>query len=61
MKIKVWCDSGANIHSRRSDTLDLEDDFGITNEEWSDYTEEQKYELVQDWANERLDIGFREV
>lgn len=61
MKIEVWCDSGANIHSRRKEVFDLEDDFGITEEEWNDYTEKQKYELAEEWANDRLDIGFREL
>lgn len=33
MKIKFNCNSGANIHSTRSDVFDLEIDLGITDTE----------------------------
>ena len=61
MKIKLWCDSGANIHSCREKVMDLEKDLGITEEEWKEMDEEQKFEVAFAWANDRLDIGYAEV
>jgi hypothetical protein len=60
IKIKVWCDSGANIHSCRSATLEPSD-WGYTEEEWEDLSEDEKEDLALQWAWERLDIGFRET
>ena len=61
MKIIVHCDSGANIHSRKEDTIDLEKDWSISDEEWKAMTEDEKFEQVMDWANNHLDIGWEEV
>jgi len=61
MKIKVWCDSGANIHSCREDVLDLEEDLGYTLEEWKEMSEDKKWEVANEWANDRLDIGYQEI
>jgi hypothetical protein len=40
MRVKFCCDNGANIHSVRKDTFDTERDFGITDEEWQEMSEE---------------------
>jgi hypothetical protein len=60
MKIKVWCDSGANIHSKREDIVDLKD-WNITDEEWNDMDDTIKQEFVNGWVNQKLEIGFKEV
>jgi hypothetical protein len=60
MKIKFWCNNGANIHSKRIDTFSP-DDLGYTEEEWSELTEEEKTLEARDWAMERFDYGFEEV
>lgn len=60
MKIKVWCDSGANIDSRREDTIDT-NDFGFTDEEWLALDEDDQMEVVRDWANDRLEMGWAPV
>jgi len=60
MKIKFFCDSGANIHSCREQILDLED-LGISEDEWNDMSEDDKYKEAEMWANERLEIGFEEL
>jgi hypothetical protein len=57
---KVWCDSGANIHSCWEDKYSLED-LGLTNEEWEDMTEDEKDRFMQDIAFDRLDWGYAEV
>lgn len=61
MKIKVWCDSGANIHSAREEVVDLERDWGISDEDWDAMTDDEKDQAVNDWANERLEIGWSEA
>jgi hypothetical protein len=60
MRVKFCCDNGANIHSVRKDTFDTERDFGITDEEWQEMSEEEKYKMVEEWANERINIWFEE-
>jgi hypothetical protein len=61
MKVKFWCDSGANIHSEKSEVVDL-GEWGISEEEWATYTEDDKYKLAEEWAwNGGLGIGVEEV
>jgi hypothetical protein len=60
MKIKFYCDSGANIHSRRTETVDISE-IGYTEEEWKELSDDGKQEAAQDWANDRLEIGYEEI
>lgn len=60
MKVKLYCDSGANIHSCREEEVDLED-WGISDEEWSEMSDEEKSKVAEEWAYERLEIGFEEI
>jgi hypothetical protein len=46
MKIKFWCDNGANIHSNKTDELEWYD------EDWNSMKEDEKYEAVREWAIE---------
>ena len=59
MQVKFVSDSGANIHSARTEVVDTED-YGYTDEEWLELSEEQKQEIVEEWANERLQVYFDE-
>jgi hypothetical protein len=59
MKITFYCDNGANIHSERKDSFTTED-LGYTDEAWAEMTEEEKLELVKDWAFERFEYWFEE-
>jgi hypothetical protein len=61
MKIKLYCDSGANIHSERSEVIDLEKDWGITDEEWESMSDQEKEKLCNEWAYNRLEIGWTPV
>lgn len=61
MKIKVMCDSGANIHSCRTEIIDVEKDWGITDEDWNSFTDEEKFNLVKEWAEQRLSIDWEEM
>lgn len=62
MKIKFYCDSGANIHSCRTEILDVVEEFSIEDEEWEEMSESEKYELAEEWAwNNGLQIGWEKV
>lgn len=59
--IRLWVDSGANIYSKCSETMSVED-LGYTDEEWDAMTEDQKYKVAETWAWENgLEIGYREL
>lgn len=60
MKIRIYCDSGANVHSCREDIVTPED-LGITEEEWKAMSDDDKEELVKPIALERLDWGWEDV
>jgi hypothetical protein len=60
MKIKFYCDSGANIHSRREEIIDTAD-LGLEEGEWEKLTDKQKEEHVQDWNSGHLEYGWMDV
>ena len=49
-KVKVWLDSGANIHSRNEDEFESEEEFGFTEEEWNDLSPQEQFETVIDYC-----------
>lgn len=59
MKIVFWHDNNANIHSRAEETYTPEK-LGLTEEEWKALTEDEKYEMVKEWALQNFDYGYRE-
>lgn len=59
-KIKFVCDNNANIHSSREETYTLKQ-LGLTEEEWDEMSEEDRYKMVEDWAMERFEYWFEEV
>lgn len=61
MKVKFFCDSGANIRSCRSDTLDTVADLGLEPGEWKSLSEDAKYEIVREWAEDHLEIFWEDV
>jgi len=61
MKIKVWCDSGANIHSCKTKIVDIQVEFGFSDEYWRNMPEDEKEEICRDIAFERLDWGWQEI
>lgn len=60
MKVKFVCDSGANIHSARTEVIDT-NDLGYSDEEWEALSDDDKYEMVSDWANNYLSIYWEEL
>ena len=60
MKIKFYCDSGANIHSCNDSGWLDPNDLGYEEGEWEKLSDDDKYREAEFWANERLDIGYQE-
>jgi hypothetical protein len=60
MKLEIYCDSGANIHSCRKTVISL-DEMGIDEQEWNEMSEEAKEEAVKPIAFENLDWGWKEL
>ena len=59
--VQFNCDSGANIHScKESGWLDTVRDLGLDDGEWEGYTEDEKYEIAEAWANNSLEIYYEE-
>jgi len=58
MKIKVWLDSGANIHSKRERIIDLKKVTGIEDEEWDKMSSLEKDEAMRDIAWESAEWGY---
>ena len=61
MKVKFCLDNGANIHSCRDEIIDIEKMYNLTDQEWKDLSEDDKYGLVQDWADQYIEIYFESV
>ena len=59
-KIKVWLDSGANIHSKYEQVIDLAD-LGITDEEWDNLDDVERECLMQEIAFETLEWGWEDA
>lgn len=59
-KFRVYLDSGANIHSKYEQEVDL-DDLGITDEEWDEMDDDERTEVMKDIAWERVEWGFEEI
>lgn len=61
-KVKFFCDSGANIHSRNeSRVFDTVADIGLDDGEWESFTDDEKYRIAQEWANDHASFGYIEV
>ena len=59
-KVTFFCDSGANIHSCRKETIDTVNDLGFEDGEWESLSDDEKYKEVQQWAFDFIDMGFIE-
>jgi hypothetical protein len=60
MKLRIWCDSGANIHSCREVESSTEE-LGYTDEEWAALSEEERESAAKTIAWENLDWGYEEL
>lgn len=61
MKVRFFCDSGANIKSCRSEIIDTVADLGMAEGEWEGLDDEAKQKHAEEWAWDRLEIGYDEV
>lgn len=60
MKLRIWCDSGANAHSKREEIIDLKD-LNITEDEWKKMSEDEREAATKEVAFAQLDWGYAEV
>lgn len=60
MKLKIWLDSGANIHSCYEVIVTLEE-MNVTKEEWDEMTDEEKDDFCREIAFSRSDWGYEEI
>ena len=60
MKLRIWCDSGANAHSKREEIISLED-ICLTKDEWEKMDEKQREDAAKEVAFAQLDWGYAEV
>ena len=60
MTITLWCDNNANSQSKKTWTVDLAD-FGVTDEEWAEMTEDEKEELLKDEVWQTFDWGWEDA
>lgn len=58
MKFKVWLDSGANIHSRYEQEIEIDD---MSEEEFNSMSDEEKDEMFKEYAWSRMDWGWVQV
>lgn len=59
--VKFVCNSGANIYSARKDVFNTVKDFGMEEGEWEALSEDERFELVNEWAQDRLEIYWEYV
>ncbi|CAH3351425.1 hypothetical protein AI2602V1_3522 [Citrobacter freundii] len=59
-RFKVYLDSGANIHSKYEQVVEL-DDIGLTDEEWNEMTEKQRDEVMKEVVWGRMEWGYDEI
>lgn len=58
MKVKFYYETGY-VGCGQNEIVDLEDDYGISDEEWAEMDDEAKAELVREWMmNDGFDFGW---
>jgi hypothetical protein len=50
----------AELSYPNKQTFDVVDDFDLDEGEWDEMSEEERYFMVSEWANERLDSWYEE-
>jgi len=59
-EFEVFLDSGANIHSRYSTNVSL-DELGIESDEWDAMSDNEKDEVMRDIAFDHSEWGYFEI
>ena len=60
-KVRFYCNSGANAMSCREEVVDPAVDWGLEEGEWESLLEEEKQRYANEWAWDRLEIGYEEL
>jgi hypothetical protein len=59
MKVKFYLGNG--MAQPRKEIFDVERDFNLSPEEWSNLTEQQKDQMAYDWATNYIEWGWEEI
>jgi len=54
------CNSGASIHSCRTEKVDTVKELGLNEGEWEAMSEEDRQKVVEEWAWQKLEIYYTE-
>ena len=57
-KVIFNCNSGANIHSCRTEEIDTVEDLGFDEGEWESMSEEDRDKEVARWALDKIEIYY---
>lgn len=60
MKVKFCCDNHANIHSKKAHVFDTEKDLGYPDGDWAELTQDEKEDMVKEWAYEQFEYWIEE-
>lgn len=61
MRVRFHVDSGANVGSdNASEWFDPVDELGLDEGEWETLSDVEKWEFVNEWAGNYLDIYYEE-
>ena len=58
--VKFNCNSGANIHSCRTEKIDTVKNLGLDEGEWEEMNENDREAVVMEWAWQRLEVYYTE-
>ena len=58
--VKFSCNSGANIHSCRTEKVDTVKNLGLDDGEWEAMNENDREAVVMEWAWQRLEVYYTE-
>jgi hypothetical protein len=59
-KVTFYLDNGANIHSCRKKKIDTVKDLHMEEGEWEAMTDDEKYKIVDEWAQDKLQISWED-
>ena len=60
--VQFFLDNGANVYSvRKSKILDTVVDLQLDEGEWEEMNESDKYQFAEDWAQDKIEIYFKEL
>jgi len=57
----MWVGTGDNCYNGLSQVVDTEEYFAFDDDEWKRMSEEDRMELIREWALDQIDYSYEEV